>query len=100
LVCSNCIVLIKRHCHIDWHVLLGMIAQFVEAPDVLQQITIVPQEIIDQCAVQGVNLHVPAANRENVKCGNKAGIGGGNPFIVQPSWWQKFVEMWFGWFRV
>jgi hypothetical protein len=87
----------KRHCHIDWHVLIGMIAQFVEAPDVLQKITIVPQEIIDQCAVQGINLDVPAANRED---GHKAGIESGNPFIMQPSWWQKVVEMWFGWFRV
>jgi Multicopper oxidase len=100
LVYPGCIVLIKRHCHIDWHVLIGMIAQFVEAPDVLQEITIVPQEIIDQCAVQGINLDVPAANREDVKCAHKAGTESGNPFFMQSSWWQKVVEMWFGWFRV
>ena len=39
----------SSHCHIDWHVLLGMIAQFVEAPDVMKNTLKVPQVIYDQC---------------------------------------------------
>lgn len=38
------------HCHIDWHVVIGMIAQFVEAPDVMQKTLQVPQKIYDQCS--------------------------------------------------
>ena len=71
-----------------------MIAQFVEAPERIKQNTIVPQEIIDQCAVQGVHLQVPAANRESVKSGTTEDIG--RPFVVQSSWWNKVVEIIFG----
>jgi len=90
----------NSHCHIDWHVIIGMIAQFVEAPEVLQKITVVPDEIVDQCAIQGVDLQIPAANREQVKSGTKANIGLGRPFMVQSSWWKKVLEMWFGVFRM
>jgi len=86
----------NSHCHIDWHVLIGMIAQFVEAPELIKQNTIVPQEIIDQCAVQGVHLQVPAVNRESVKSGTTEDINLGRPFVVQSSWWKKVVEMIFG----
>lgn len=65
-----------------------MIAQFVEAPELVQKNTVVPLEIIDQCAVQGVHLQIPAANRENAKSGT--------PFIVQSPWWKKAVDMFFG----
>jgi len=92
-------VLMNSHRHIDWHVILGMIAQFVEAPEVLQEITVVPQEIVDQCAIQGVDLQIPAANREQVKSGTKGNIGLRRLFMLQFSW-KKVVEMWFGVFRV
>jgi hypothetical protein len=42
------------HYHIEFHVLIGMIAQFVEAPDVMQQTLTIPQVLYDQCAEQGV----------------------------------------------
>lgn len=38
-----------RHCHIDWHVLMGRIAQFVEAPDMIQRILTIPSDIRDRC---------------------------------------------------
>ena len=77
-----------------------MIAQFVEAPEVLQTITVVPQEVIDQCAVQGVDLEIPVANREQTKNGTKTNVDIAKPLIVPSSWWEKVLEMWFGVFRM
>jgi hypothetical protein len=77
-----------------------MIAQFVEAPEVLKDITVVPDEIIEQCHVQGRTFEIPDANREHLKSGVNANIDLGRPFRVQPSWWEKVIEMWFGIFRM
>jgi iron transport multicopper oxidase len=42
------------HCHIDWHVVAGMAAQFIEAPLEMQNRLIVPQQIEQQCLSAGI----------------------------------------------
>lgn len=43
------------HCHIEWHVVSGLVATFVEAPRVLQETLTVPRDHYDVCAAG----HVP-----------------------------------------
>lgn len=42
------------HCHIEWHVVSGLMATFVEAPLELQKTLKIPQEHFDVCASQGI----------------------------------------------
>jgi len=42
------------HCHIEWHVVSGLAATFVEAPLELQKTLEIPQEHLDTCASQGI----------------------------------------------
>jgi len=50
------------HCHIEWHLQVGLAMQFVEAPLLMQQHNSVPQYLYDQCET----LHEPTS-------GNAAG---------------------------
>jgi iron transport multicopper oxidase len=50
------------HCHIEWHLEVGLAIQFVEAPLVMQERNTIPQIIGDQCQT----LHLPTS-------GNAAG---------------------------
>jgi hypothetical protein len=66
-----------------------MIAQFVEAPDVMQQTLTIPQVIYDQCAEQGV---------ETYQHPRKSGDGkvqvdhGPMKLEFQKPWWNKIVN--------
>ena len=51
------------HCHIEWHIVSGLIATMVEAPDVMQATLTVPQDIMDQCRVQGTPVVGNAAGK-------------------------------------
>lgn len=49
----------SSHCHIDWHLVSGMIAQFVEAPLQIQWRIQVPHQISKQCISQGIPISGP-----------------------------------------
>jgi iron transport multicopper oxidase len=42
------------HCHIEWHVEAGLIATFIEAPDVLQDTESIPHDHYQTCESQGI----------------------------------------------
>ncbi|GAO51162.1 hypothetical protein G7K_5273-t1 [Saitoella complicata NRRL Y-17804] len=42
------------HCHIEWHILSGLIAQIIEAPLVMQERVSIPSFISDECAAQSI----------------------------------------------
>ncbi|KAJ2778057.1 ferroxidase fet3 [Coemansia javaensis] len=42
------------HCHFDWHMGMGMVLAFVEAPDQMARVLAVPQSVVDQCRSQGI----------------------------------------------
>ncbi|KAG5643712.1 hypothetical protein DXG03_009761 [Asterophora parasitica] len=50
------------HCHIEWHLEVGLAIQLIEAPLIAQQRSALPQKMIDNCAA----LHKPTS-------GNAAG---------------------------
>ena len=52
------------HCHIEWHILSGLVATMVEAPDLMQSTLTVPQDIIDQCMAQGTPVVGNAAGKQ------------------------------------
>ncbi|ROV92341.1 hypothetical protein VSDG_07295 [Cytospora chrysosperma] len=41
------------HCHIEWHMDSGLAATMIEAPSVLQEQTVIPQDFMDLCAADG-----------------------------------------------
>jgi len=49
------------HCHIDWHVVAGMVAQFIEAPFEMQKRLKVPHQIGKQCLAAGIPISGPNA---------------------------------------
>lgn len=75
------------HCHIDWHVVAGMIAQFIEAPLEMQKILKVPQPIYDQCKMRGI----PISWDEQGEYGHSK-----MTLKTQTSWWGKLVAVFFG----
>jgi iron transport multicopper oxidase len=44
------------HCHMDWHLVAGMAAVFVEGVDVLQSQVSVPAQARQLCQEQGINV--------------------------------------------
>lgn len=63
------------HCHIEWHVEMGLTATLIEAPDRLAEF-IIPQDHLDICYAMGVPTSGNAA-------GN-AGWDNTNGFVTQP----------------
>ncbi len=49
------------HCHIEWHVVSGLLATFVEAPLELQKQFTIPQNHLDNCAAAGMPTQGNAA---------------------------------------
>ncbi|OAA79252.1 iron transport multicopper oxidase FET3 precursor [Akanthomyces lecanii RCEF 1005] len=49
------------HCHIEWHVVSGLMATFVEAPLELQKQFTIPQNHLDNCAAAGMATQGNAA---------------------------------------
>lgn len=47
------------HCHIDWHVVAGMAAQFIEAPFEMQKRLTVPKQVAQQCKAAGIPISGP-----------------------------------------
>jgi len=50
----------SSHCHIDWHVVAGMVAQFIEAPHAMQRRLVVPSQVSDLCIENGIRINGPA----------------------------------------
>ncbi|KAI0395409.1 Cupredoxin [Xylariaceae sp. FL0594] len=48
------------HCHVEWHVEMGLSATLIEAPELLQDVKI-PQDHIDVCEAQGIPVAGNAA---------------------------------------
>jgi iron transport multicopper oxidase len=48
------------HCHIDWHVISGMAAQFIEAPLEMQKRIVVPDTFKAQCQQAGIQISGPS----------------------------------------
>ena len=63
------------HCHIEWHVEMGLTATLIEAPDRLAEF-IIPQDHLDICYAMGIPTSGNAA-------GN-AGWDNTNGFVTQP----------------
>ncbi|KAF1739425.1 Iron transport multicopper oxidase FET3 [Beauveria bassiana] len=53
------------HCHIEWHVVSGLLATFVEAPLELQKQFTIPQNHLDNCAAAGMATQGNAAANTN-----------------------------------
>ncbi|KAI1270590.1 multicopper oxidase [Xylariaceae sp. FL1019] len=51
------------HCHIEWHVAMGLTATLIEAPEKLTDYTI-PQDMIDICEDQGIPVTGNAAGND------------------------------------
>ena len=63
---------------------MGMIAQFVEAPDVMQQLLTVPSEIRKQCKMTECSAPTWKVGKEKSE-----------PMTTlkfQPQWWKGFIE--------
>ena len=77
----------SSHCHIDWHVVAGMIAQFIEAPLEMQETLKVPQPIYDQCKMDGI----PTSWDAYGEYGHSE-----MTLKIKTSWWGKLVTFFFG----
>ncbi|KAH9948017.1 Fet3 protein [Amylocystis lapponica] len=76
------------HCHIEWHLEVGLAMQIIEAPLVAQQRNALPQEMYDHCAALGF----PTA-------GNAAGLASttdldglpSGPYVQNNGWHSKGI---------
>ena len=48
------------HCHIEWHILQGLTATFIEAPDLLKRMIRIPSDQYKICADTGIDVSPPA----------------------------------------
>ena len=85
--------LFSRHCHIDWHVLMGMIEQFVEAPDAMQQLLTVPSEILNQCELNECKAPTWKAKSTG------ANIEPATTLRTQAPWWSEVFNFFCSMFR-
>ncbi|KAJ2551792.1 ferroxidase fet3 [Coemansia sp. RSA 1933] len=61
------------HCHIDFHIMLGLQMTFVEAPDVIQQrmgLRALPEMLRENCIAQGIKTAGNAAGRRGLDMGD------------------------------
>jgi len=71
---------------------MGMIAQFVEAPDVMQQILIVPPEIRKQCDMNECKAPTWSAGKGKSESTTT--------LRFQAHWWEAFVAFFHRLFRL
>lgn len=70
------------HCHIEWHVEMGLTATFIEAPDQLQASLTVPDDHYSACAVQGI----PTAGNAAGNTANLTDLTGANTAVPSPDY--------------
>ncbi|KAJ3024066.1 ferroxidase fet3 [Thoreauomyces humboldtii] len=76
------------HCHIQWHMETGLAATFIEAPAEMQQQTVIPQFMRDQCAALGTPADGNAMGRTGVDILDMSGQPTG-PSPITGEWTSK-----------
>ncbi|KAI2633347.1 multicopper oxidase [Xylaria nigripes] len=99
------------HCHIEWHVVAGLTANIIVAPEMLQKTISIPQDHLDACRRQNIPTAGNAAgNTENVfnltgapttatlhpkgALINASLLG---PTSQQGEWWPSYRKHWASW---
>ncbi|WVO16504.1 hypothetical protein L204_104181 [Cryptococcus depauperatus] len=74
------------HCHVDWHLSLGLAAVSIEAPERFQEITIIPQLIYDHCKYWGLPTsgNVVGLNSTTIMDGQPSGP---LPLVIVCKFW-------------
>ncbi|KZT28057.1 multicopper oxidase [Neolentinus lepideus HHB14362 ss-1] len=81
------------HCHIEWHLEVGLAIQLVEAPLVAQERDTVPQWMYDQCAASGQPYSGNAAGHQDPY--DLAGLPVG-PYPQNNGWHARGIGAMFG----
>jgi iron transport multicopper oxidase len=68
------------HCHIEWHVSMGLVATVIEAPAMLQRAITIPQQHLDICIAQCV----PTAGNAAGNTVNHTDLAGANTASPNP----------------
>ncbi|KAH8804527.1 iron transport multicopper oxidase FET3 [Xylogone sp. PMI_703] len=68
------------HCHMEWHVIMGLMATIVEAPDELRGLSI-PQDSLAACAIQDI----PTAGNAAGNTANLTDLTGANTTPLYPN---------------
>ncbi|KAH8799438.1 Cupredoxin, partial [Xylogone sp. PMI_703] len=68
------------HCHMEWHVIMGLVATIIEAPDELSGLSI-PQDSLAACAIQ----HIPTAGNAAGNTANLTDLTGANTTPLYPN---------------
>lgn len=77
------------HCHIEWHLEVGLAVQFVEAPALMQQhASNVPSFIADNCKALGLPVSGNAAGHANPTDLSGLKLG---PFLQNNGWHSKGI---------
>ncbi|EMD34889.1 Fet3 iron oxidase [Gelatoporia subvermispora B] len=81
------------HCHIEWHLEVGLAVQFVEAPLIAQERNTMPQFVIDQCQTLGNPVSGNAAGHASTTDLSGLPLG---PYLQNNGWHPKGIGAMFG----
>ncbi|OCH87144.1 Fet3 protein [Obba rivulosa] len=81
------------HCHIEWHLEVGLAVQIVEAPLIAQERNQVPQYVIDQCQALGMPVSGNAAGHASTTDLSGLPLG---PYPQNNGWHPKGIGAMFG----
>nr|AHD24915.1 putative laccase 2 [Flammulina velutipes] len=81
------------HCHIEWHLEVGLAIQLIEAPLLAQERNNVPQKMYDNCAALDVPVSGNAAGHASTT--DLSGLRGG-PYPQKLGWRPKGIGAMFG----
>ncbi|PIL27757.1 transporter [Ganoderma sinense ZZ0214-1] len=81
------------HCHIEWHLEVGLAVQFIEAPLIAQERAAVPQYVYDQCRALNLPTSGNAAGHADVT--DLSGLPSG-PFPQNNGWHPRGIGAMFG----
>lgn len=76
------------HCHIEWHLEVGLAVTFMEAPLIAQERNAIPQFMYDHCAAQGIPTVGNAAGHTDVN--DLSGLPEG-PYVQVLGWHPKGI---------
>ncbi|KAI0634793.1 Fet3 protein [Trametes polyzona] len=81
------------HCHIEWHLEVGLAVVFIEAPTVAQQRDGIPQFMFDQCEALGKPVSGNAAGHASATDLSGLAVG---PFPQNNGWHARGIGAMFG----
>ncbi|KAI0747068.1 Fet3 protein [Daedaleopsis nitida] len=81
------------HCHIEWHLEVGLAVQFVEAPLLAQERNAIPQFMYDQCTALGKPISGNAAGHASATDLTGLPLG---PFPQNNGWHPRGIGAMFG----